>query len=533
MSLKPVNFCQDERGNVAMLFALMMVPVLGGVGLAVDYGRAHRLHTQLQIVADAATAAGLAEYRETGDVNKGQQRLLSFIDEGLEKDGMVRAREENGNGENAIGSRVVYVDGSVIDPATASVRPVLRTSIGTPFMSLLGTEELDVEVFTKGSVATNNLQGTKDLEVSLMLDVSGSMGWQDDNGNIKMDSMKAAAQDFLDIIMPNDAAANNRRVGLVPFSERVNVGSYASAATGYAASAQFQTGTAYTYVFTSDSDDYEWMQISSCRSQVRDVTAYANYTNSQASNHCNSNFSKRVKNGKTEYKVPDVVVGGTTPIMSTRYLRSCITERQGAEAYTDAAAGSGTYIGVYAPGSSLSSQYSSSQNNNCSLPVIKTLTTDKQSLKDHISSFGTYNATAGHVGTAWSYYMLSPEWNRFWSEGHMDVAEYHNEEVIKAAVLMTDGQYNSQYGSTDASDQAVEICTKMKEDGIIVYTIGFDMSTNESDPARQTLVSCASPGKYYFPYDGDELREAFEEIGNSLVTIVTRSSDDETVLIQE
>jgi Flp pilus assembly protein TadG len=84
MSFNLIDFSQDKRGNVALLFALFMLPILGCIGAAVDFGRAHRLHTQLQIVADAATSAGLMEYRDTGDVNKGQQRLLSFIDQGLE-----------------------------------------------------------------------------------------------------------------------------------------------------------------------------------------------------------------------------------------------------------------------------------------------------------------------------------------------------------------------------------------------------------------------------------------------------------------
>jgi hypothetical protein len=210
-----------------------------------------------------------------------------------------------------------------------------------------------------------------------------------------------------------------------------------------------------------------------------------------------------------------------------------VTERQGTERYTDAVASAGQYVGVFSPGSSLSTQYSSSATNNCSIPEIKKLTTDKQSLKDHISTFTPLNGTAGHVGTAWSYYMLSPEWNRFWSEGHQDVAEYNNTNTIKAAVLMTDGQYNSNWVNPSASAQAIAICSEMKAKGITVYTIGFDMSTNVNDPARQTLVQCASPGKWYFPYDGNALKQAFNEIGNSLVTIVTRSTDDKTVLIQE
>ncbi len=510
----------DKRGNVAILFALSMVPIVGAVGAAVDYGRAVRLKTQLQIVADAATSAGLQEYKKTGDVNKGQERLLAFIDEGLEKDGMIRARELDEEGNSNLGGRVVHVDGSVIDPATSSVRPVLSTSIETPFLSFLGTEELEVSVFTRGAVAAATEQGTKALELSVMLDVSGSMAGQ------KIIDMKAAAQDFLDIVMPNDLAVDNRRVGLVPFSERVNIGSLASAATGFAPTIQVQTGTTTTVHLSTTS--FSNMSRNSCGDRVRQATAYQNWSSSQARTFCDNNF--RVGTTST-YRTPALVTVNT-PIMSTRHLRTCVTERQGTERYTDAAPASGRFVGVHSPGSSLSTQYSSSTNN-CSIPQIRTLTTDKQSLKDHIETFGTYNGTAGHTATAWSWYMLSPEWNRFWTQGEGDVAEYNNPEVVKAAVLMTDGEYNSNWANPTASEQAVAICTAMKAKGITVYTIGFDISTDPNNLARQTLINCASPGRHYFPYDGNALRQAFNEIGSSLITIVTRSSDDRTVLIQQ
>jgi hypothetical protein len=517
------SFLHDKRGNVAILFALSMVPIVGAVGAAVDYGRAVRLKTQLQIVADAATSAGLQEYQETGDVNKGQERLLAYIDQGLEKDGMIRARELNEEGNSNLGGRVVHVDGSVIDPATSSVRPVLSTSIETPFLSFLGTEELEVSVFTRGAVAAPTEQGTKALELSVMLDVSGSMAGQ------KIIDMKAAAQDFLDIVMPNDLAVDNRRVGLVPFSERVNIGSYASAATGFAPTAQIQTGWTTNVVF--DTSSTSWLSLSSCASRVRSVTEFSGLTSTQAQNHCRNSYQTRVRSGQTQYRTPQTEEVDV-PVISTRHLRTCVTERQGTERYTDAAPASGRFVGVHSPGSSLSNQYASSTNN-CSIPQIRTLTTDKQALKDHIASFGTYNGTAGHTATAWSWYMLSPEWNRFWTQGEGDVAEYDNPEVIKAAVLMTDGEYNSNWVNPTASEQAVAICTAMKAKGITVYTIGFDISSDPNNLARQTLISCASPGRHYFPYDGQALRQAFNEIGSSLITIVTRSSDDRTVIIQE
>ncbi len=331
MTIDSFRFIRDDRGNVAMLFALMMLPILGCIGLAVDYGRAYRLHTQLQIVADAATSAALNEYRETGDIIKGQTRLLAFIDQGLAKDGMVRAREENGNGSGVIGSRVVYVDGSAIDPATSSVRPVLKTSIDTPFLSMLGTESLELAVFTKGAVASSQPEGTKDLEVSLMLDVSGSMGETSANGTVKITDMIDAAKDFLDIVMPNDAAVDNRRVGLVPFSDRVNVGSYAAAATGFAPTAQIQTGTRTVNIF-ADASTATWVSLSTCRSRVRSVVDFSSFNNTQAAEYCNNTFQRRVQSGQTQYLVPALTTR-VDPVISTRFLRTCVTERQGTERY--------------------------------------------------------------------------------------------------------------------------------------------------------------------------------------------------------
>lgn len=527
---KRPNLIRDERGNVAILFALFMLPVLGSIGVAVDYGRAYRLHTQLQAVADAATSAGLNEYRKTGDVNKGQQRLLTFIDQGLDKDGMVRAREENNNGSSVIGARVVHVDGSVIDPATSSVRPVLRTTIDTPFLGFLGKDVLDVEVFTKGAVASNSEQGTKNLELSIMLDVSGSMAETTSSGSTKIVDMKAAATDFLDIVMPNDLAVNNRRVGLVPFTDRINAGTFAAAATGLAPTIQVPNGTNTVYVLSTT--NFSWQSLTNCRNRVKSATAYSGYTNAQGEQFCKDNYTKRVNNKKDEYSTPDRVTT-QVPRFATRFIRTCLTERQGTDRYTDAEPQSGSYAGVNNPNSTvLTDQYSSSQNN-CSIPVVKPLTTDKQSLKDHIATFSALSTTAGHTGTAWSWYMLAPNWNRFWGSGDGDVAEYDDTNTIKAAVLMTDGEYNSSWTSTTAIDQAKALCDNMKAQGITVYTVGFDISTSATNPARQTLIYCASPGKYYFPYDGNALKQAFNQIGSSLVTIVTRSSDDKTVLIQE
>jgi Putative Flp pilus-assembly TadE/G-like len=52
------SFRRDEAGVTAILFALMIVPVFGLIALAIDYGRIYGAKSQLQVAADAASAAG-------------------------------------------------------------------------------------------------------------------------------------------------------------------------------------------------------------------------------------------------------------------------------------------------------------------------------------------------------------------------------------------------------------------------------------------------------------------------------------------
>ena len=48
---------KDVRGNVAILFGVALIPVLVGVGVAVDYGRALMVRERMQGALDAATSS--------------------------------------------------------------------------------------------------------------------------------------------------------------------------------------------------------------------------------------------------------------------------------------------------------------------------------------------------------------------------------------------------------------------------------------------------------------------------------------------
>src|SRR6201994_2409997 len=55
------RFSGNKSGNVAMMFAIVCVPILSAVGCAVDYSMATRMRVKLQSAADAASVAAISQ----------------------------------------------------------------------------------------------------------------------------------------------------------------------------------------------------------------------------------------------------------------------------------------------------------------------------------------------------------------------------------------------------------------------------------------------------------------------------------------
>ena len=198
---------------------------------------------------------------------------------------------------------------------------------------------------------------------------------------------------------------------------------------------------------------------------------------------------------------------------------NCVVERTGAEAWTDA---DPTQLGQYmAPGNNAltdidptDGQYSYA----CPADAVLPLTNDKDALKAKVNGFVAKNGTAGHLGTQWGWYLISPNWNSVWT-GPSAPKPYGTKNLVKSIVVMTDGAYNTAYknGKT-SSQQAVTLCNNAKAQGIIVYTIGFATQPSE----EVTLNACASvdpeTGKpnFYHAENGDDLTLAFSDIAAKL-----------------
>ena len=215
---------------------------------------------------------------------------------------------------------------------------------------------------------------------------------------------------------------------------------------------------------------------------------------------------------------------------STRILQisTCVSERVNADVTTDAPP-STTHVGY---------NYASSGNPCDAGTGVIPMTTDAAPLHARISSLGAAGSTAGQIGTAWGWYLLSPNWGYLWPAASRGAA-YGTPETQKIAVLMTDGAFNSAYcngviaqnslsGSGSNSDhincnatngasatQTIAVCNAMKAQGIVVYTVGFHIDNDAT--ALNVFHSCATDDShFYLADDGTTLQHAFQQIGQSI-----------------
>lgn len=428
-----VQWRDDESGGVAILFSLTALVVFALVGGAIDYGRAVHARYQIQEAVDSAVLAAARVWQTENDIELAKKKGY----------------------EHYKNNKPEQIDSSVTeftpDPIKNTISMVATGDVTTPFLSVIRIPKYTVGARSQAMLEVGSNSG-QNLEVSLMLDITGSMSGQ------KILDLIAAAKDLVDIVVWDDQSQYTSKLAIAPFAPRVNVGPYMTAVTGMPAT---------------------W---------------------------------------------------------SGRILRPCVTERTGAQAATDAAPGPLAYMNAYNGTRNINTtNYTTS--GSCTAPSeqILPLTSDKAALKTNIDAFTAGGSTAGQLGTAWAWYLLSPNWGTIWPAAskpapYSDLTTLNSKGqpiLQKIAVLMTDGIYNTLLGTsygdtstqaTQAATQAIALCTGMKAKGITIYSVLFDLP---GVPGADTVLkTCASsPDKFYNAADGAALKLAFRDIALRLASL--------------
>lgn len=477
------EFRKNRHGNVAIIFALALVPIMGAAGAAVDISRAYVVKAHL---TQALDAAGLAV---AGTPGATQQQL-----ETIAQDYFTANYPQTEIG--VPGALQINVANNVVTLGASATLP-------TALLGIFGIHDMSV------ASEVEVTRETKGLEVVMVLDNTGSMG----SGG-KIDALKMAAESMIGILFGENANPEKLHVGLVPFAAGVNVGTAfpQSALDMNAASSihgeNFAPGVNIWDLY-DDIQNRSWTGCVETRPEPLDML----------------DTPPSVANPDTlwvPWFAPDEPSGYYGYYNS--YLSDGISgDEETRQRFT------GKYNGAWVSSSSRGPQ------NGCGMRPITPLTNDRDLLLSEIDAMNASGMTHIPIGLAWGWRVVSP------GEPYTEGREYNDPEVNKAIVLLTDGEnvlgrvgnHNgtrySAYGyvaegrlgttsgwtaENKLDPKTLEVCDNIKAEDIRLYTITFQVSSSST---RDMMEECAtSPSLYFDSPSNEELQLVFQAIARDL-----------------
>jgi Flp pilus assembly protein TadG len=525
-------FLKCKRGNVAPIFALAIIPVVGLTGAAIDYSRANSIKVALQAALDA-TALAMAKSASTLTSTQLQQQATNYF--------------------NAVFNRPEANNVSIVATYSTTTGTQLTLtaggSIDTTFTRVMGINQLSV-----GSSSTIKW-GNQRLRVALVLDTTGSMAQSG-----KIGALQPATKNLLDQLKA--AATNNGDVyvSIVPFSRDMNVG-----ASNYNATwLQFDDGTDASWDGTNGTCSRSgYSPRSVCQAQSScSLSGYNTQNSCTAAGTCSlsgyntqstctnagacSNGAETTQSNcttvnacsKSQYtNKNNCTSGGGTWGLGTwttgtwtagvwnasvwtpnnhNTWNGCVTDRGSATAPGTAA---GNDQRVTLPTTSdPTTLFYPDQYSYCS-PALMGLSYDWTTMKSLVDGLYPNGSTNQPIGLVWG-------WQSLVGGGPLTAPpqdpNYNYSTVI---ILLTDG-LNTQdrwYGNGSSTSTQVDnrmyasggagTCKNIKDTGITIYTIQVN---TDGDPLSTLLQNCATTGKFTMLTTASQIVTTFNQIGTQL-----------------
>jgi len=194
------RFFFNQRGNVAMIFALCLLPLIVMMGGAVDMSRQRSGESRAQEAIDAAllAVARNADGKTDAQLTKDARRWF----------------------ETHMGDTVFDIDSFSVVRVGDGLRANVTGGVDTAFLGLIGIGELKVNRTAEIEI------GLTKIELVMALDTTGSMAeTPSGQSKTKLESLEDAALQMvttLDDLSEDDSLIE---IGVVPFATYVNVGS--------------------------------------------------------------------------------------------------------------------------------------------------------------------------------------------------------------------------------------------------------------------------------------------------------------------
>lgn len=515
------QFISNQHGVIFPIVAFAMLGLIGAVGTAVDIGRGQLMQSKMQNALDAAGLAAAASVN-TSDIQSEVTRYmnLNFATnlQGTTITSLVPTLSE---------------DGTILTVHATATMP-------TSFMGIFGQNTMNL------AATTEVTRSNKGMELVLVLDTTGSMAGS------KLTALKTASHDLIEILYgEGNSTAENLWIGVVPFSQGVNIG---ASHTDWIDSAHYGTldwhgvpwagcvEARYTgrditddtpslealkAYYWPDTSNNDWLRNSTSESTSNTVRI----CNNQSSCRCGTTYVCGCTSSSTSS-----TEGALTTTVTTDICINC--SGSGSSRRCNQTTTTTTAVTSPAPFPVITNEQG--PNRYCPSEVTR-LTSTRADVEAGIDALEARGATHIPTGAVWGWRMLSPRWRGLWGNP-MDTnalpLDYNTDLMIKAAIIMTDGENtmysnidgaygvlgDNQLGTTDAgaaSDaldgKVTSICNAMKAQGIIVYTIVFDLN---STGVETMMRNCATQPDYFFDSpDAATLQQAFRTIGDSLANL--------------
>lgn len=513
------QYRQDEDGSLIAFSLFIFVVMLMFGGIAVDLMIYENERTHIQNSTDAAVLAA-ANLNQTVDPKMVVQDHLAKVGIVVNPDD-INVRE--------IGAAPVITGRQV----SVSVNGAYNTML----MNMVGVERLNYSATSEAEESVN------DIEVSLILDVSGSMG-----SNNKLRNMQTAAKDFIDDIL---VGAEDDRVSLslVPYSTQVSAGAELFGLLNTSGSHN------YSHCVDFDAADFRRTDIDhgSALTQTMHFDPWLNYRYGQSLRYevCRtqsyfeitpwSNNATALKNQIDDFQADgntsiDVAVKWGAALLDpsmNSQLNSLIANpsveidpafavRPHAYTYPDAL----KFIVVMTDGINTDQPYikpawRSGNSPYYRHPVSNDIYMESEEPgdrdRDGRSREAWYNVSDrrwennpfnnGNTGVRLS-------WPEAWASMTMSwraYADYHQ-------TYNSNDYYDALYdprgwvGATEKDSRLDDICDAAKAQGVVIFTIGFEVTDHSADVMR----SCASTPNHFYRVEGLDIEYAFASIANQI-----------------
>ena len=363
------------------------------------------------------------------------------------------------------------------------LRTRIGAEIGTTFMQVFGQDNM---LIASSSEVTRK---TTSMDVVLSVDMSGSMDYSDGSGSTRIASARGAATELVNILYGDDASKEFLKIGLVPWTDKVNV---KVAGSGTGAGAVTQSNGLW---FSSRSPV---PLMSEPPSNWRGCT-YARYSDNGADDDADILLGPTTVEG-TDWSGwhpigPEGETGGTSSCDTRGSWRSCPCLSHG----------------------------------------ITPLTNTKQDILNAISNLtAPEGATNIPQGLVWAWRVLTP------GEPFAEADPFPKGNHQRAIVLLSDGENHgyfgdaySEYGNppndnlnvfgqgtgagpAGMNERLLLAANNIKAEGVRIYAIQFYHNSGSLAELMKAVASEPNDPYYYFAPDGDALREVFAEIANHL-----------------